>query len=197
MDPEAPQQRRRGTALEEALLSAALAELMENGYAGFTIERVAERAATSRHVIYRRWRNREELVVAALRRDAERDRAPIPDTGSLRDDVLELMRAANKRRLGAVALYSVQLSAYFQETGTSLGELRELLLGDRPSSMAVILERAVARGEVDPAALTPRIVTLPADLLRHDVLMRLSAVTDSAIIEIVDEIFLPLVRRDL
>src|ERR1700722_20923204 len=59
--------RRRGATLEHALLDAAWEELQESGYAKLTMERVAERAGTSRAVIYRRWRNRSELVIAALR----------------------------------------------------------------------------------------------------------------------------------
>jgi AcrR family transcriptional regulator len=195
--PDVAPTRRRGAALEHALLTAALDELAANGYSGFTIERVAERAGTSRHVIYRRWPNREALVVAALVRDAERDPLPIPDTGSLREDLLQLLRLANQRRLGAVALYSVQLGTYFQETGTSLAGLREQLVGDRPQPMRILLDRAVARGEVDPARLTPRVVTLPFDLMRHEALMSLSTVSDESILEVVDEIFLPLVLRPL
>jgi AcrR family transcriptional regulator len=194
-ESDATPTRRRGAALEDALLIATLDELAANGYGGLTIERVAERAGTSRHVIYRRWANREELVLAALKHDAERDAWTTPDTGSLRSDVLEALRTANERRIGAVALYSVQLGAYFQETGTSLADLRRELLGDRPSAMQDIMDRAVARGEVDPARMTPRVVTLAADLLRHEALMSLGVVSDSTIVAIVDEVFLPLVQR--
>jgi AcrR family transcriptional regulator len=193
-DESAPK-RRRGRELEDALLQAVLDELAENGYADFTIERVAERAATSRHVLYRRWRSREELVLAALRWDAERDRTEVPDLGSLRDDVLAALRSANERRIGAVAIYSVQLGTYFRDTGTSLAELRRQIIGDRPPVMQTIVDRAVARGEVDPARLAPRVVTLPADLLRHEALMTLGPVADEAIVSIVDDVFLPLVLR--
>lgn len=197
MAPEvdSPVTRRRGAELEDALLAAALDELIAVGYGGFTIERVAERAGTSRHVIYRRWANRAELVLAALRRDSDNDPLPIPDTGTLRGDLLAAMRAASKRRLGAVALYSVQLGAYFRETGTTLADLRARLLGDRPPTMQAILERAAARGEIDPARLTPRVVSLASDLLRHEALMSLGKVPDSAIVEIVDDVVLPLLMR--
>src|SRR5580704_17603611 len=59
--------RRRGEALETALLDAAWEELQAVGYAGLTTEAVADRAGTSRAVIYRRWPKRAELVIAALR----------------------------------------------------------------------------------------------------------------------------------
>lgn len=59
--------------------------------------------------------------------------------------------------------------------------------------MEMILDRAAARGEIDPARLTRRIITLPSDLLRHEALMTLRPVPRSTILEIVDDIFLPLV----
>jgi AcrR family transcriptional regulator len=185
--------RRRGPELEDAILAAALAELVEGGYARFTIERVAERAGTSRHVIYRRWATRNELALRALLHDAERNRRPLPDTGSLRGDVIAMLSQANETRLGLVATFSVQLGTYFTETGTTPGQLREQILGGRARTMEVLVERAVARGEVDPARLTPRLVSLPSDLLRHEALMTLNPVSESTIIEIVDDIFLPLV----
>jgi AcrR family transcriptional regulator len=195
VDLESSPRRRRGAALENALLDAALVELGDKGYGGFTIEGVAERAGTSRHVIYRRWPGRPELVLAALQKNAQDDARPLPDTGSLRDDVIQLLRTAAENRLALAAVLSVQLGTYFQETGTTLGELRRAIIGDRPSSMAAIMDRAVARGEVDPARLTPRMITLPADLLRHEAMMSLGTVSDATILEIVDDIFLPLVTR--
>ena len=76
--------RRRGAALEAALLDAAWAELQDVGYARLTMEGVADRASTSRAVIYRRWPSRHELVIAALGHQQPIGRGRIPDTGSLR-----------------------------------------------------------------------------------------------------------------
>src|ERR1700749_3289295 len=96
-DAQVPQ-RRRGAALEHALLDAAWDELVDKGYSGFTIESVAERARTSRAVIYRRWPTKPELVRAAVGRVGDRERVEIPDTGSLREDIVELLRRANRSR---------------------------------------------------------------------------------------------------
>src|ERR1700722_992431 len=74
--------RRRGATLEHALLDAAWQELQASGYSKLTMERVAERAGTSRAVIYRRWRSRVELVIAAMRyREPVRSGSSL-DTGS-------------------------------------------------------------------------------------------------------------------
>jgi hypothetical protein len=64
-------------------------------------------------------------------------------------------------------------------------------LSDGPSSMETIVQRAVARGEL--AAMPPaRIVALPADQFRHDLLMTMKAASPQTIREIVDDVFLPL-----
>jgi hypothetical protein len=58
---------------------------------------------------------------------------------------------------------------------------------------SVLLGRAINRGEIVAARLTPRIVLLPTDLARHEILMTFEPLSDKAINEIVDEVFLPLV----
>src|ERR1700722_11909093 len=89
--------RRRGATLERALLDAAWEELQESGYARLTMERGADRAGTSRAVIYRRWRNRAELVIAALRHHQPVLTGSILDTGSLRGAGLAIPRRASAR----------------------------------------------------------------------------------------------------
>jgi hypothetical protein len=58
-----------------------------------------------------------------------------------------------------------------------------------------VLRRGIERSEIDPDRLTPRIATAPLDLLRHEPLMTLQPVPEQTITEIVDEVFLQLVRK--
>ncbi|MFE3542784.1 TetR/AcrR family transcriptional regulator [Nocardia sp. NPDC059177] len=186
-------ERRRGAALETALLDAAWAELAETGYANLTMESVAARARTSRPVIYRRWPEKADLLRATLRHILERHRLSVPDTGSLRGDVLELMSEINQTRVGLMTALSVQVAEYYEATGTSPSDLRKLLATERPGALDIIFDRAAARGEVDPARVTDRIRSLPFDLLRQEMLIHRQAATDAVISEIVDTIFLPLI----
>jgi AcrR family transcriptional regulator len=188
-----PQRRRRGEALETALLEAAWAELTEVGYAAFTIDGVARRAETSKPVVYRRWADKQELLRAAVRHASEKTRPALPDTGSLRGDLLALARQANRYRLPLAAMITVHLGDYFQESGTSPADLRDVVLGGGRSQLTTLFDRAVARGEIDPELLTPRIADLPFALFRHEVLMTLRPVPAAVMAEIVDTIFLPLV----
>jgi AcrR family transcriptional regulator len=195
VDLEVTPKRRRGAELEAALLEAAWEQLIAGGYGAFTIEAVAERAQTSRPVIYRRWPDRASLALAAVSYGVNRDQVEVPDTGSVRTDIIELLHRSNAKRAPLIPLLSLQLSAYYAETGTSLADIhREILSDRRTRGIDTILERGIARGEVDPTRLTDRIRLLPFDLFRHEVLMTLRPLTDAAITEIVDEIFLPLVR---
>ncbi|WP_431278767.1 TetR/AcrR family transcriptional regulator [Leifsonia poae] len=189
-----PVRRRRGEVLEAALLDAAWDELVDAGYSAFTIDAVATRAGTSRPVVYRRWATKQELVLAAIRRSGVRDQRPVPDTGTLRGDVIALLVQANESRLAVAAVLSVRLGAYYEETGTAPADLRDVILGDRTSPTKIILDRAVARGEIDPAKLTPRITSLPFDLVRQEFMMTLRPIPVRDIEEIVDTIYLPLLR---
>jgi AcrR family transcriptional regulator len=193
-DDGAAPQRRRGAALENSLLDAAWDELVDVGYTGFTIESVAERARTSRAVIYRRWPAKPDLVRAAVVRAGSKEPITIPDTGSLRGDIVELLRRANRSRARLGILLTLQLSGYFSETGTGPSELRSMFVSGRGSAVETLLARAVERGEVDPAKLTPRVTGVPFDLYRQELLMTLKPVPDAVIESIVDEVFLPLVR---
>ncbi len=191
-----PKHRRRGEALEDALLDAAWQELAERGYDELTIDAVATRAGTSRPVIYRRWPGKPELVRAAIAHNWRSQPVVLPDTGALRSDLIELLTTANEHRIGIAITLGARLGEYFRATGSNLAELREMVVGGGPTGVDILIARAVQRGEIDPAKLTPRIAQLPFDLFRLEVLMTAKPLPAETIEEIVDTIFLPLVLPD-
>jgi AcrR family transcriptional regulator len=186
--------RRHGNELEDAILCAAAEELTESGYAGLTMDRVARRAGTNKNTIYRRWPSRAALGIAAYRQ-LTAAAAPSPDTGELRGDALELLRRANRswssptggilRALLAGARDDPQLLAQIQEHSADAGSAPWL----------AILARAVARGEAPADALHLRVATVAAVLLRNEFIVRgYPTVSDEVLVEIVDEVYLPLIR---
>ena len=183
--------RRRGAALENAITDAAWELLVEQGYNGFTFEAIAARAGTSKPVLYRRWPRREDLLIATLShhwRPLE-----IPDTGDLRQDALTLLRAVNAERARTVLLMPIQLADYFRDTGTNFSDLRSRLRpADQTPPFATLVDRAIQRGELTDVPRPERVVNLPFDLVRHDMLMSMGAVPDERIVEIVDAVWLPL-----
>lgn len=190
-----PPTRRRGAGLEAAILEAAWGELTEVGYAALTMEGVAARAKTSRAVLYRRWPSRPELVVAALRHHTDFTSPEEFDSGTLRGDMLALLRHMSTRVGEVAGVLSFLLSASFEETGISPAMLRERAIAGEPSALDEMLRRAAARGEIGPGEVSRRIATLPVDLVRHELIMNQAPVPDADLIEIVDDIFLPLVHR--
>jgi AcrR family transcriptional regulator len=190
----AGQTRRRGAVLEEAILSAAVDELTESGYVGLTMDRVAKRAGTNKNAIYRRWPDRLTLGIAAYRQLATTIQPP--DTGDLRDDVLELLRRANRH-------WSSPLGAILRELLAAAGSAQKILAQQPEQSTdamtaawLIILGRAVARGEASPESLHPRVATVAMVLLRNEFVTRgVPTAPDEVLIDIVDEVYLPLVRK--
>ncbi|MFI1755417.1 TetR-like C-terminal domain-containing protein [Streptomyces sp. NPDC020571] len=124
----------------------------------------------------------------------EEARVDTPDTGSLRGDVLALMREIGTANARLVILMYAHLAGYYQETGTNPGDLLDETRGKSADALAEVYGRAVARGEARPERLTERVRSLPFDLLRQEILVTLAPVPDDVVEEIVDTIFLPLVR---
>lgn len=183
--------RRRGAALEAAILDAGWDQLIEAGYERFTVDAVAERSSTARSVLYRRWSSRLDLLKAVIRHRGEVDVIATRDTGSLRGDMVEFLTEFNDRRSRTIGLIAARLGAYFDEAGGSPDELRNWFIPARPSAMDTVIQRAIARGEL-AVVPPPRIVALPVDLLRHELFMTMTAAAPQTIIEIVDDVFLPL-----
>src|ERR1700749_3812536 len=83
--------RRRGQEPENALLDAAWDELADVGFGSLTMESVAARAKTGVAVLYRRWPNKSDLVLAAIEHYRRTHAVEVPDTGPLRGDMLALL----------------------------------------------------------------------------------------------------------
>jgi len=187
-------ERRRGSVLEDAILDAAWAELSEQGYAAMTLEAVAKRAGTSRPVLHRRWPSRVKLATAALGRYLATNPIQAPDLGSIRAEMKVLLRGMSSRARPDLLRLLFDMSGDLAAAKTRPADLRAEITNDR--TIRAVLQRAIERGEVDPDRLTPRIVALPTDLARHEMLMTLKPLPDEVIREIVEDIFLPLVRLD-
>jgi AcrR family transcriptional regulator len=186
-------QRRRGEELEAALLEAAWQELMEAGFARLTMESVAARAKTGVAVLYRRWHSKDDLVFAAIRHYGNTHPVEIPDTGSLRDDMIALLSSASTTRISFVAIISAVFSGLLTSTGLTPAEVREKITADRPLWSDQIYARAHERGEIDLDRIPPAVLTMPFDLMRHDMLMTYEPIPPERVLAIVDDLFMPLV----
>jgi AcrR family transcriptional regulator len=84
--------RPRSEAADRAILRAATDLLAERGLAGMSMEEVAARAGVGKATVYRRWRSRGALALDAFMAEFQALQ-PLPDTGTLRGDLLAALRA--------------------------------------------------------------------------------------------------------
>jgi AcrR family transcriptional regulator len=139
--------RPRSEEAHEAILTAVIELLPEHGLKGLTIEAVAAAAGVGKTTIYRRWKTKNELIVAALA-GVRPDAAP-PDSGSLAGD-LAAMVALQRGRLKDSSLPRVMPGVlgeamddpelHAQIVAHAVAPLREML--------AEIVRRGMARGEL-------------------------------------------------
>ncbi|MGW2048261.1 TetR-like C-terminal domain-containing protein [Streptomyces sp. NPDC001858] len=111
----------------------------------------------------------------------------IPDTGDLRGDVLAVLgrMAQRHREIAPDIIHGLMADA---------PDLDPATLTTMSGVMTTVLERAAERGEIASADLSPRVITSPTNLLRHEMLLTRHPISDDVLIEIVDEVFLPLVH---
>ena len=187
--------RRRGEELEHAVLAAAWDELVNVGFPGLTMESVAARAKTGVAVLYRRWSNKDDLVMAALQHYGRTHQIEIPDTGSLRGDMLALLGNVNDGRSSFTTVATATFAGLLAGSGLTPAQVRERIMDNRPFWSVEIYRRAAERGEIDLDRVPPAVLSMPFDLMRHDLLMTLHPITPERIREIVDDLFLPLALR--
>jgi AcrR family transcriptional regulator len=140
----------RGEYARERLLRAALEVLAERGLGGFTIEAVAQRAGASKATIYRRWESPGQLLVDAM--DASFRPFPLPATGRLRTDLIELLTRFQALLSGRPF---PQLMAAFidaAERDPTLSRLHLQLTERRREPLRQVLVKARLRGEIPSTA---------------------------------------------
>jgi AcrR family transcriptional regulator len=186
--------RRRGAALESAILEAVLAELSEEGYARLSVERVAERAGASKASLYRRWPSKVELVMDAVYHVFPNAASP-PDTGSLRGDLVAMMRAVAAQLAGPAGQAMGGVLSDALGDPDKARQVRSYARGNSQASMREIARRAVARGEIDPDAVTERRLETGHALLRYHFITRGVPIPDGIIEEIADEVMIPLLQQ--
>lgn len=137
--------RPRDPRVHEAILRATAEVLGEGGYAKLTIDGVAQRAMVTRQSIYRRWPSKLELVAELLREVSES--APLPDTGTLRGDLLALYSLYTRNLLTPGGPIIPSLVAESMHDG-ELASILDRYTSERRVRARQIFERAIERGEM-------------------------------------------------
>lgn len=134
-----------------AIFQATLELLAEHGYERLTVEGVAEKAGVNKTTIYRWWPSKAALLGAALTRGAPLE-LTAPDTGSLRGDLEEIVRAL-AGLLTTPPASDIAVAALGAATGNpELAQHTRAFFADRLARERPVFDRATARGELPPDA---------------------------------------------
>ena len=191
--------RRRGAALEDAILEAAYVELGEVGYAAFTVEGVAARARTGKSSIYRRWPTRQGLIL-----DAMCSQLPTPAECGLPMNIPDHLTTVQALHGVAETIGDILTSPAgdvmraIKFEATSDPELAQAIddrfQEPRRAAMIGLLRRGIARGEVRPGADTALVADVLPAVLMHRVIMQREPITAQTIRDLMDQILIPLVE---
>ena len=143
--------RKRDPARDDVILDSTLSVLAEHGYNGMTIDLVAAHAGMARATLYRRWPTKADLVLSAVARLSRDDvyAEHLPDTGSLRGDMVAMIRPFDDEQqkihiqavVGLLTLTKPDERLAAAAIGSGIGPWIEV--------NRILIQRAVDRGEFD------------------------------------------------
>ncbi|PPI39116.1 TetR family transcriptional regulator [Rathayibacter sp. AY1B1] len=185
--------RRRDPARDGAILTAALDVLAETGYEGMTIDMVAARAKAGKATVYRRWDSKADLVLEALAclKGADLAEDSLPDTGSLRGDLVALIKPHSiedaERKLhimsGVVAMIS--------KAPELADAVRTALVEPRARANRFLLNRAIARGEISSDTDVEQLALITPSMVAYRVLLLREPVDRDYLVSLIDTVLLP------
>ena len=186
--------RPRDRARDEAIHEAALEILSEEGYDRTTVEAIAARAQVSKATIYRRYRNKQAILMAAMGEHAACS-LPQIDTGSLRGDLIELISEHVKALKGPDGeLLMALLSSAHRDP-----ELGKLLPQNKPGVSDVVSQeifaRGIARGEVSTSANIEFLGEVVPAIFSHRLFITHQSVNRKFIEQLVDDLLIPALKE--
>lgn len=184
----------RSARVRAAAIAATLAELAESGYAALSVESVARRAGVHKTTLYRRWGTREELVLEAML-DRAGERISVPDTGSLREDLLELGRTAAANAATPEVAAMARAVAAQAPHDNKLAAANRRFWDERLALDAAIVERAIERGEVVGGTEPRQVIESLLGPIHLRLLLTGEPIDDSFLRDIVDVVVNGVARR--
>jgi len=185
--------RKRDASRDGAILEAAITILGEVGYDRMTMDMVAVRAKAGKATVYRRWASKGDMVldaVAQMKRE-QVDLSNLPDTGSLRGDMLALFKPStveeSERKLRALA----GLSALLAQDASLSGAASNAIVEPWVAANRSLLHAAVARGEVAADAPIETIATIIPSLGAYRSLIERRPFDRAFLVEMIDHVLLP------
>src|ERR1700677_4151976 len=141
--------RPRSEQAEQAIIEATLDLFAEQGFEGVCVEAVAARAGVGKATIYRRWPNKEELLLAAF--GSLKSPYPEPAGVSVRDDLVAMLKVmcsdkADPRKARRYALLLGEGEKYPR----LMARYKETVVEPRRDVMRAVIRRGIETGELRP-----------------------------------------------
>jgi AcrR family transcriptional regulator len=185
--------RKRDHTRDPEILAAALEVLAETGFDGMTIDMVATRAKAGKATLYRRWPSKNELVIDAVAcmKQGDLDRAKLPDTGTLRGDLVAMI----KPRSIEDAEKKMQIMAGLMSMLSTAPELaaaaNAALVKPRAEVNRFLIQRAIDRGEVAPGCDIDTLCLVTPSMAAFRTLIERKPVDRDFLISLIDGVLLP------
>ncbi len=174
----------RGEPIVQGVLSAALEVLARTGYRALRIEDVALRAGVNKTTIYRRWPTKIELVRAALASEA-RQKIVVPQTGSLRADLLVMGRTFVDLASSPEG-QSVLRMMVAEGSDPEVADLEKSLRLTFEAVPTSIVTSAVARGDLAPNGDHAVLLDAFIGAIHHRIFMMNEPVTEDFLARLAD-----------
>ena len=184
--------RRRDESKDDAILLATRELLAERGFDGMTMDAVADRAGAGKATVYRRWPSKVQLTVDAVvcARGVAQTIDDIPDTGSLRSDLLAV-RYGRPRTDDDSELMSGLMSAV-KENPEVAAVFHEQFVRSRVNMMRGLLERAQARGELRDDIDLDMVAAVAPAMIAYRKMVAVQRIDDEFVVQMIDTVILPL-----
>ncbi|WP_396277397.1 TetR/AcrR family transcriptional regulator [Glutamicibacter creatinolyticus] len=180
--------RPRDAARDQQILTCAQQVLAEQGFAQFTMDEVAARIGASKATVYRRWSSRTELLAAAI--SSLEWNTAAPDTGSLREDLIQLTAIWFAQDPMRDAIFVNLLAALPSDE-----QLHELYMANiatpRAHLVQTVVEQARARGELGAQSSTQSTRGILPAMVFHRLVVERRPVDRAYVERVVDEVILP------
>jgi AcrR family transcriptional regulator len=185
--------RKRDHTRDPEILDAALDVLAETGYDGMTIDMVAARAKAGKATLYRRWASKSELVLDAVAcmKSTDVDLASPPDTGTLRGDLVALVKTPTIRESERKLKVMAGIVSMIARDPDLAAAAQEALVEPRAAANRIIFQRAIDRGEIPADVDIEKLCLIGPAMVAYRTLMMRKPVDREFMIGNIDRIILP------
>ena len=185
--------RKRDHSRDPEILDAALEVLAECGYEGMTIDMVATRAKAGKATLYRRWPSKAELVLEAVAcmKQAPTSLEELPDTGTLRGDLVAMIRPHSIEDAERKVQIMGGLASMLSRDPQLADAVNEAITEPRARVNRMLIQRAIDRGEVRPDVPVDTIAHIGPSMTAYRTLVQRKPVDREYLVSIYDGIVLP------